>query len=524
MADTIELNALDRLIGYLAPAWGRTRARDRAVLAHYEAAQPGRNRKFSRDRRGPNLLVDQGAEALRTQVRHLERNHDLVVGAINTLVNNVVGASGIGVEFQPRRLDGSINTEYADELAAAYADWCKRPEVTWQHNWPSAQRLAARTWLRDGEAFAQRLKGQVDYLDHGTQVPYSLELLEADVVPIILNDQAAGIRQGLRLNAWGRPIAYSKYKSHPGEGYAGLPTLSDIKEIPAARMLHLAHRTRIGQIRGVTPFASVITRLADLKEYEDAERVAAKIAASLTAYVKRQSPDGEGYTPNTDAEGNLLPRDLRIEAGTIIDTLAVGEEIGLIDSKRPNPNLVTWRNGQLRAFAAGISASYSSVSRNYDGTYSAQRQEMVEQSVHYAALTDLFTSSFMAPAVSDFVEIAHLSGVVRMPRDLKPGTADDVLYIAPSMPWIDPAKEALAWLTLVKAGFASEVEVIRRRGQSPDAVLRQTAEWRRKCAEQGVVFDSDAALEAGSRATAMQDGAAPAGNPQQQQQNQEASA
>ena len=62
------------------------------------------------------------------------------------------------------------------------------------------------------------------------------------------------------------------------------------------------------------------------------------------------------------------------------------------ECKRPNPNLITFRNGQLRAFAAGISASYSSVSRNYDGTYSSQRQELVEQWVHYACLTDDFVS------------------------------------------------------------------------------------------------------------------------------------
>ena len=30
---------------------------------------------------------------------------------------------------------------------------------------------------------------------------------------------------------------------------------------------------------------------------------------------------------------------------------------------------------------------------------------------------------------------------------------DDVLFVAPSMPWIDPLKEATAWLALVQAGF-----------------------------------------------------------------------
>lgn len=503
---------IDRLIAHVDPLRAVRRAQARQVLAYYEAAKPDTQRKFHRDVRGPNQLADQAAVPLRTQMRHLERNHDLVVGALNALVNNTVGPTGIGIEFQPRRADGSIHAPYATALTEAWRDWQNRPEVTHQHSWSAAQRVLARSWFRDGEVFVQRLGGVVPLLDHGTRVPYSLELLEADFVPLDYNDVARNIRQGIQRNAWGRPTAYWVYKTHPGEGVV-LPTARDLKPVSADSMLHLAERGRIGQYRGITRFASVIQRMGDIKDYEESERIAAKIAAMLTAYVKRQAPDGEGYMPEIDPKtGQPIPRDINLQPGTIIDTLAVGEEIGLIDSKRPNPNLITFRNGQLRAFAAGVSASYSSISRNYDGTYSAQRQEMVEQWVHYAAMTDDFVGQIVRPVVADFVTAADLSRVVPRPRDVVAHTADDVLFVAPSMPWIDPAKEALAWLALVKAGFASEVEVIRRRGQSPDALLQQVAEWRRKCADLGLKFDSDAALLLAMNAGA-QEGAAADGPP-----------
>jgi len=503
------MHPLDRLIAQISPERALRRAQARTALAYYEAAKPDHQRKFHRDRRGPNLLADQGAIALRTQMRHLDRNHDLVVGALNVLVNNTIGPQGIGVEFQPRRADGTIHTEYAAALAEAWRDWQRRPEVTWRHTWPQCQRLLARTWYRDGEAFSQRLRGQVDYLDHGTRVPYSLELLEPDFVPVEFTDATKSIRQAIEVNAWNRAVAYWVYRTHPGEG-TSLPSTADMKRIPADRMLHLAERSRIGQLRGITRFASVIQRIGDIKDYEESERIAAKVAAMLTAYVKRQAPVDEGYVPTIDpATGKPVARDIALQPGVIIDTLAVGEEIGLIDSKRPNPNLVTFRNGQLRAFAAGINASYSSVSRNYDGTYSSQRQELVEQFVHYACLTDDFVGQTVAPVVEDFIAVAHLSGVASRPRDVKPGTDNDVLYVAPSMPWIDPAKEALAWLTLVRAGFASEVEVIRRRGQVPDALLEQVKEWRRKVTDAGVSFDSDAALVHAQAAAAMNDGGVP---------------
>lgn len=498
------MTLLDNLISSLSPGWGIRRARARLALAYYEAAKPSTQRKFSRDKRGPNLLADQSASALRDQVRYAERNHDLVAGAIDTLVNNIVGPQGLGVEFQPRRADGTIHTEYAAALRQAWEEHSRSPEVTRQHTSASMQRLVCRTWVRDGETFAQQLIGPVLGLQHSTAVPYSLELLEPDMLPLEYNDQGKGIRQSIQVNAWGQATAYWVMKQHPGEGVNLI--VGAMKAIPAALMLHLAERTRISQLRGITRFASVINRVADIKDYEESERIAAKIAAMLTAYVKRQAPTDEGYTPQTDAEGNPVKRQISLAPGTIIDTLAIGEEIGLIDTSRPNVNLVAFRNGQLRMFAAGIRASYSSLARNYDGTYSAQRQEMVEQWVHYAAATDDFVGQWFAPYVRAFISTAHLSGVVRRPADVVTATADDVLFIAPSMPWIDPAKEALADLTLVRAGFASEVEVMRRRGRNPDTVLQQVAEWRRKVQQAGLTFDSDAALIYAQQAAAMADG------------------
>ncbi len=496
-----DLNAIDRLVAWLDPKRGLQRLAARTQLAHYEAARPSKQRKFRRDGGAPDGLVAQGAVPVRNQMRYLERNHDLVHGALETLVNNTVGPSGIGVEFQPRRMDGTIHTEYAQALADAWRDWCRRPEVTHQHSAAKVQRLLCRTWLRDGEAFAQRLMGTVPLLDHGTLVPYSLELLEPDMVPMD-HDDGDRIRQGIERNSWGRPVAYWLYRTHPGEAYSAKASTA-LKRVAAERMLRVAKIERIGQLRGISAFATVITRLEDIKDYEESERIAAKVAAMLTGYVKRTSPD-QGYeAPTANEDGTIPTRDLSLSPGMIIDTLTVGEEIGLIDSKRPNPNLVTFRQGQLRAVAAGLSASYSSVSRDYGGTYSSQRQELVEQWVHYAAMTDDFCGMGWQPVVEDFITAAHLSRVVPMPADVKPGTHDDVLFTAPSMPWIDPLKEAGAFLALTQAGFASEVEVIRRRGGNPETTLQQIHEFRRKRDELGLRFNSDVAhLNTGGAGTA----------------------
>lgn len=45
--------------------------------------------------------------------------------------------------------------------------------------------------MRDGEASYHDLSGVVPYLERGGWVPYSIEMLEADRVPLDFNDPAA---------------------------------------------------------------------------------------------------------------------------------------------------------------------------------------------------------------------------------------------------------------------------------------------------------------------------------------------
>ena len=486
-------NIADKVMNWLSPEKGLKRMQARKIQAYYEAAKPDRTRKFHRDTGGPNIQVAQGAVAIRNQARHLEQNHDISRGILRTLMTNIVGPKGIGIEPQPRTKDGKIHKEYAAALLEAWHDWQKKPDVTGQYHWARIQRMLVKTWLRDGEAFAQLLTGPVPMLDHGTRVPFSLEIFEPDMVPFSLNDTRLGIRQGVELSAWGKPRAYWVHKQHPTDGIVMMSSNS-VKRIPAEKVLHITSTDRIGQIRGISEFASVITRLEDIKDYEESERVAAKISAMLTAYVKRGNP--EMLDPDTlprDSEGNIAPREISMQPGTIVDTLEVGEEIGLIDSKRPNPNLITFRQGQLKALAAGVGASYSTIARDYNGTFSAQRQELIEQWGNYATLTDEFVGNVIQPVWEAFVRAADLSGVVPMPKGLKENSANDALYIGQSMPWIDPLKEANGWATLVRAGFASETEVMRKRGVNPLDVLDQIEKFRNDAKERNLVFDSDAA-------------------------------
>lgn len=452
------------------------RAQMAPVIARaHEVTRPSRNRKLARDWGSGNAIAGMDARQLRDQARHLERDLDLADNALNVLVQNTVGA-GIDVLSAPRLPGQPINRELALQLDDLWDAWWDAPEATRTHDYGMCQQLLARSWFRDGDAFYQDLIGTVPYFEHGTGVPYSFEMLEADLVPLDFNDPARNILQGVERNAWGRPIAFHVYKSHPGDP---MGTRLETKRVSAEFMHCIALMKRLHQVRGLSVFASAMSRFEDVKDYEESERIAAKVAASMTFQIKKGS--GEQYGADLGGQAILqdgVPiRELRLAPGAIFDDLLPGESIESLGTDRPNPNAATWRKEQLRAAAGGIGVSYSSLSLDYNGTYSAQRQELVEKWGSYLMLAERFIALCVRPQRMRFVEACVLSGRVRLPRGWTLRDLAASTYVRPVMPWIDPLKEAYARGEAEDRGWVSPQQNTLQYGNNPAEVLRQRQDW-----------------------------------------------
>ena len=131
---------------------------------------------------------------------------------------------------------------------------------------------------------------------------------------------------------------------------------------------------RLSGLRGISIFAPAIDRLYDIKDYEESERIAARLAARLALQVTRDVD--MAWAPMQP--GAADDRDFFVEAGATFADLLPGEKLELINPNRPNSGLERFRMTQLRAASRATGQSYSSFSGDYDGTYSAQRQELVE--------------------------------------------------------------------------------------------------------------------------------------------------
>lgn len=175
----------------------------------------------------------------------------------------------------------------------------------------------------------------------------------------------------------------------------------------------------------------------------------------------------------TGEESQTGSRSFSMEPGLIFDGLQPGEDVGVIDSKRPNPNLELFRNSQLRAIASGTGTRFSSIAKNYNGTYSAQRQELVETVAHYRRIFDYLREKFYLPVWRRFIDASRLAGLLRVPAGVDEMSLYRPEIRPPQIPWIDPKKEIEAFQAMVEAGFRSRQQVIRDLGGDPATVDAQ---------------------------------------------------
>ncbi len=444
------VSRIEKLLSKAFPQWALKRFFYRkkldAAARAYESVEVSRLRRARIDARSADQINSISVDKLRAQARYLDENHDLARSVLNTLVSQTVGA-GLLTFPMPKDRSGNMLTDLANKITTLWEDWSHNPEVTWENSWGKVQQLAVRSWFRDGEVFAQMLLGKVPSLDHGTEVMFSIEQLEADYVPTGLNDSAKGVRQGIEKNVWGRPRTYWVFKNYPTEGPGDILQNSvlttvgfnigfdDVKGIIARNMVHLKHSDRIRQTRGVSVFASVFTRLDDLKDYEESERIAARIGAAFALSIQK-SVDAPPVATTSEASF----REMEIAPGIIADTLAPGESVESIKNERPDNKLIDFRMSQLRAVAGGTGTGYSNISKDYEGSYSSQRQELVEQARAYGMIRGEFIRAFVQPIYRAFVDVAALQGLIDV-SGADPLTLFDADHVGLGTPYIEPKRE-----------------------------------------------------------------------------------
>ena len=91
------------------------------------------------------------------------------------------------------------------------------------------------------------------------------------------------------------------------------------------------------------------------------------------------------------------------------------------------------------------------------------------------------------PVWNKFIELAILSDVIKIPRDLN---FSAVKWIPQGFAWVDPLKEQNAQMNAVRCGFKSRAEVVSELGYDVEEIDEEIFHDNERAKKMGLHFDS----------------------------------
>ncbi len=471
----LKVSAWDRALLSVAPKFALERIRARAAVdllaRHYEAAQPGRRTAhWIRDASDADFTLRTAARELRLNARDLLRNNGWARRGQQVIANNAVG---LGIRPKAISPDAGLNLR-AMELWKA---WAGTPECESDNRltFYGIQHQAMRSLVSDGEVMIRRrFRRAKDNLT----IPLQLQVLEADYLDTGRNtlDSLAGgpIIQGIEFDKLGSRAAYWLYSQHPGSGRNMKPS----SRISADEIVHLYDLNRPGQSRGVSWLASAIVNLKDLDEYDDAELMKQKVSALFAAFIT--DTDGVGVPQLGDQE--LADKVETLEPGTIIP-LQPGQVVTPVNPPTLTADSLAART--LRRVAAGMGITFEDLSGDYSQVnFSSARMARISHwgNVHQWQ-QNLLIPILCRPIWNWAMEAAVLAGEIP--------AAPSSEWTCTPMPLLEPDKEALGIVRMIRGGLLTLSEAIREQGNDPDEHLAEYAADMAKLDAAKIVLDSD---------------------------------
>jgi lambda family phage portal protein len=475
------MNILEKTIMFISPRAAARRARDRYILdvisRKYEGAGTGRrfNGWSIKGGTSANAEIGTSTKNLRDRARDLVRNNPYASRAITAIASNTVG-TGIVPQLQgkkPKQIE-KVSALWNDFAETTYCD------VDGRHDFYGLQSLVMRATPESGEIFARRV-----YIKpkKPTDLNFKIQLLEADFLDNLKNETLKSgnyIINGIEFNKSGERVAYWMFDEHPGGQVTGKKATNTSMRIDAKDIIHVFRPDRPGQYTGVSWLAPVIVRLRDFDDFEDAHLMAKKISSCFGVFVTSQDDDTGGDDDNAE---------LSLEPG-IVQTLKPGQQI-----QTANPPSIAdygdYSRITLQAVATGLGITYECLTSDLSHVnFSSGRMGWLE----FQRNIKFWRSQMLIPIFCMgvwkwFEEAALLAGVDT--------TGVSPYWVEPAREMIDPVKEAEAEKTLIRMGRKSLTQSILEAGGDPEKVFQSYKEERERFKKDGLIFDSDAATDAG---------------------------
>lgn len=469
------------------PAWlarllpGR---RARSGMRRFDAAQYNRlTHNWIAAERSINTELRSDLDALRRRSRDLARNAPLAKKFLQMCVTNIVGPRGF--VLQARAAEGKKPDELANTaIETAWADWSKAKncDVAGRLSFAQMTRAIAKAVARDGEALIRVRQGAAN--PYG----YALQLLDIERLDTTLNRQAENgknaIILGVEIDGDGRPVAYWLTVGAPGSD----PTGKTRARIPAAEILHLFFTDDPEQMRGIPWMHASMLTVNDLKGYNHAAIVAARVGASKMGFFT--SPDGD---PNPLSDGDDAAGMPFMEADPgQFGMLPPGYDFKSFDPDYPHANYDAFVKAHKRDVATGFGVAYNSLANDLEGVnFSSIRSGTLEERDNWMIAQAEFIEQFCDVVFEGWLDNALLSGAILMPNGSALPAAKRQKFLAHEFQgrrwqWVDPLKDVEASVKAIENGLASPYSIIAQQGLDADEVLTDIARFQAAAADKGV--------------------------------------
>lgn len=440
-----------------------------------------------------DLLPD--LETLVARSRDMSRNNGVMAGGMQTLRDNIVGAS-LRVSCKPEHklLGWTVEQarEWGNGTEAHFRSWSETHEC-------DAGRSLNLLGLTTQALGAAMVNGDAIALPVWQKRPGEtwnsrLMMIESDRLstPDHLKHMP-NIRGGVELDKYGAPVAYHVLKTHPGDQASVFATsvvgLREWERIPAftpwgrRRVIHLHDRERTGQSRG-KPIVTAVMREFHMAGKYSANELQASLANSLVAAFLESNMDQEssaalfgsdpreGWGKSVKQTGNI--RQLK---GAAVIPLPAGAKMTPFTPGRPNQAFEAFMLASLRHIAAGLNMPYELLLKDFSRTnYSSVRAALLEAWRYFLGRRRWLMDYWLRPIFELWLEEAVDLGLVLAPDYYAKRYAySRVKFIFGGRGWVDPVKEANAAVIRLEAGLSTLEKEASEQGDDWEETLHQQA-------------------------------------------------
>lgn len=472
------MNVIDKAIEIFAPGTALKRARAREGLQIINSGYG--NHGASEIKKALRGWIYHGGSAkediqdnldtLRQRTRDLYAGANVATGSVKTMRTNVVG---IGLKLKST-IDGDLlklTEEQARDLEAAiereFALWAESTDCDLERldNFYELQQLAFLNELLSGDVVS--LLPTTKRM--GSIYDLRIQLIEADRLCTpdseTINPLITG---GVEKNKYGEVVAYHIAKHHPLSFDFQNPAREWVRveayggKTGRRNVIHIMHRERIGQVRGVPFLAPVIESLKQLERYTEAELTAAVVSGFLTVFIEKENnseepPIGESieeeYQVDADDENSI-----ELAPGSVID-LGENEKANMVNPGRPNANFDGFVMSVIKQIGCALEIPFEVVLKCFSNNYSASRGALLEFWKTVSMYRGWFAADFCQPIFEEFMCEAVAKGRIKAP-----GFFNDPLikkayctaeWNGPSAGQLDPKKEVEAAELRIQGGFST---------------------------------------------------------------------